>query len=114
MVTAEFALALPAVVVVTALCVWAVMAAAVHIRCLDAARSGARELARGEPAGRVSQVAADRAPAGAQVRLLHLGGDLVAVQVRARVPLPVGWDLGPSVTVGGRVVASTEDSGWPP
>jgi len=113
MVTAELALALPAVVVVTVLCVWAVAAAAVHVRCLDAARSGARELARGELPGRVNQVTADRAPAGARIALLRLGGGLVAVQVRSQVRLPVGWDGGPAVTVGGRVVATTEDSGGP-
>lgn len=113
-VTAELAVALPALVFVTVLCVWAVTAMAVYVRCLDAARTGARELARGEPEVYVRQVVTARAPGSASVELMQLDGDLVAVQVRARVRLPVGWAGAPAVTVGGRVVAAAESGSGPP
>ncbi|MFE2328298.1 TadE family type IV pilus minor pilin, partial [Streptomyces sp. NPDC059385] len=40
-VTAEAALVIPALVLFAALLVWALMAAAAQIRCVDAARAGA-------------------------------------------------------------------------
>lgn len=112
-VTAELAIVLPAVLVVTVLCVWAVGVAAVHVRCLDAARGAARELARGEPVDQVRAVAASRAPSGARVEVVHLDDDLLAVQVQATVSFPTGWGGGPAVSVGGRVVAVREDANAP-
>ena len=103
--TAELATVIPALVVVTALCVSAVGAVAAHVRCLDAARAGARELARGEPVPAVRAAALTRAPS-AEVRVRRLDGGLVAVEVRSRVPLL--WRGGPSVSVGGEVVAASE------
>ena len=113
-VTAELAVVLPAVLLVTVLCAWAVGVAAVHVRCLDAARGAARELARGEPVEQVRAMAASRAPSGARVEVLHLDDDLVAVQVLTTVSLPTGWGGGPAVNVGGRVVAAREDVLAPP
>lgn len=107
MVTAELAAALPALVLVAVLCVWAVAAAAAHVRCLDAARSAARELARGEPPHVVRAVAAERAPPGAQVDVTGPAAGLVRVRVRVRVGLPGGWG-GPAVEVGGAAVAAVE------
>jgi len=107
--TAETAVVLPALVLVTVLCVWAVMSVAVHVACLDAARAGARGLARGEPEAQVVSVAEARSPGGARVRVSHLDGGLVAVEVTARVSLPGPWrGNGPVVTVGGRAVALQE------
>jgi hypothetical protein len=100
--------ALPGLVAVTALCVWAVLVVAVHVRCLDAARTGARALARDEPVGMVRAVVEERVPAGSQVEVLRLGPDLVAVEVRSRVGFPGLWSGGLGVTVGGRVVAHSE------
>jgi len=109
--TAELAVVLPALVLVTVLCVWAVMSVAVHVACLDAARTGARGLARGEPVALVVDVAQERAPHGARVRVDHLGGGLVAVEVTARVALPGPWrGGGPGVTVGGRAVSVAEEA----
>lgn len=108
--TAELAVVLPALVLVALLCVWAVTAVAVHVRCLDAARAGARALARGEAPAAVAESAARAGPRGAQVGLEDVGEGLVAVEVRARVPLPGPWPgAGPGVTVGGRAVAERED-----
>ena len=98
---------LPALVLVAALAVWTLMAAAAHLRCLDAARAAARELARGEPVEAVQDLGVRRAPDGATVTVAAQGDGLVAVQVRLRVTLPLsGGDLG--VDVGGRAVASVE------
>lgn len=108
--TAELAVVLPGLVLVTALCVWAVLVGAVHVQCLDAARTGARALARDEPVGAVRAVVEGFAPRGARVEVLRLGPDLVAVDVRARVGVPGPWSGGLGVTVGGRVVAQAETS----
>jgi len=110
--TAELAVVLPALILLTVLCVWAVTAVAVHVRCLDAARGAARGLAREEPVPAVVSAAAARAPRGATVEVRRLGHDLVAVEVTARVVLPGPWSsAGPGVTVGGRAVSATEGAG---
>jgi len=107
--TAELAVVLPALLLVTVLCVWAVMSVAAHVQCLDAARTAARGLARGEPVSQVVAVAEQRSPRGARVRVSHLDGGLVAVEVTARAALPGPWrGSGPGVTVGGRAVAAQE------
>ena len=107
--TAELAVVLPALLMVTVLCVWAVGSVAAHLQCLDAARTGARALAREETRAEVVAVVEARAPRGAQVRVVRLDGGLVAVEVEARVGLPGPWqDGGPGVSVGGRAVAAAE------
>jgi len=105
--TAELAVLLPAVVLLTALCVSAVGAVALHVRCLDAARAAAREIARGEPAGAAVAAARDRVPAAAEVRVLDRGDGLVTVQVTARAELAGLGRIG--VQVGGEAVAAAED-----
>lgn len=108
--TAELAVVMPALLLVAVLCMWAVTAVAVHVRCLDAARAGARALARGETAEAVVGTTARAGPRGADVGLEVAGEGLVAVEVRARVTLPGPWPgAGLGVTVGGRVVAERED-----
>ena len=108
-VTAELAVLLPALALLTALCVGAVSAVALHVRCLDAARSGARALARDEPVGAVVAAAEARAPRGAVVRVRFLDGGLVAVEVTARASLAGSMTgVGPGVTVGGRAVTEAE------
>jgi hypothetical protein len=79
-----------------------------HVQCLDAARTGARALARDEPAGTVRAVVEERAPDGAHVQVADLGTGLVAVEVRVRVPIPGPWSSVPGVTVGGSAVAEAE------
>lgn len=108
--TAELAVVLPAVVLLAGLAVWAVMVVAAHLRCVDAAGVGARALARGESRGQVEAVVGQVAPPGARVRLSR-DGDLVVVEVRARVRLPGPWALsGPGVEVGDEAVAVAEDA----
>ena len=101
---------LPAVVLLAALGVWAVAAVAAHLRCVDAAGTGARALARGEPAAAVEHVVAQMAPRDAVVRLRR-DGDLVVVEVRATVRLPGPWSRdGPGLAVGDRADAVAEDA----
>jgi len=83
MVTAEFAVVLPAVVLTLALCLAAMALALDQVRCVDAAAAGARAAARGDSYGAVILVARRAAPAGAWVSLAT-SGDLVRVSVVSR------------------------------
>ncbi|MCM6772746.1 pilus assembly protein TadE [Nocardia sp. CDC159] len=84
-VTVEAAIALAALVAVVVLCLTALLAAAMQIRCVDAAREAARLSARGADDDAV--VAARRvAPAGASISVRD-DGDRVVATASARVPL---------------------------
>ncbi|MCX5013143.1 pilus assembly protein [Streptomyces sp. NBC_00555] len=108
-VTAEAALVIPALVLFAALLVWALMAAAAQIRCVDAARAGARTAARSEPAEVAVAAARAAAPSGARVEL-EREGDLWRVRVAAPAPGPRGLP----VRLGAQAVALAEDSVGPP
>nr|WP_285524683.1 TadE family type IV pilus minor pilin [Streptomyces lavendulae] len=109
-VTAEAALIIPALVLFAALLVWALMAAAVQIRCVDAARAGARAAGRSEPREVAVAAARAAAPPGARVDL-ERSGDLWRVTVAAPAPGPAGLP----VRLGAVAVALAEDSvGAPP
>ena len=97
---------LPALTLLTALCVSLVGTVAVHVRCLDAARTGARAVSRAEPLGVVLAATRARAPAGSEVTVERLPGGLVAVGVTVTAPLAGGF--GPGIRVGGDVVAAEE------
>ncbi|EAQ00447.1 hypothetical protein JNB_09749 [Janibacter sp. HTCC2649] len=85
MVTAEIAVALPALVLVLTLALGAVSVVTDHLRCVDAARVGARLLARGEDAGRVRAEVALQAPEGAVIGF-DVGADAITVNVTAESP----------------------------
>lgn len=108
-VTAEAALVIPALVLFAALLVWALMAAAAQIRCVDAARAGARAAARSEPAGGAVAVAEAAAPPGARVELSRTG-DLWRIQVSAPAPGPAALPF----RLTARAAALAEDSVGPP
>lgn len=74
MVTAEFAVALPAVVLVLALCLAGLSAVTDQIRCIDAARLAVRSAARGDDPSRARTLAVEAAPAGAHVSVDSGGG----------------------------------------
>lgn len=80
--TAELAVALPAVVLVLALCLTAMALGVDHVRAEDAARAAARAASRGEPVAVVREVAAARAPRGAEV-IVEAGARSVTVRVVA-------------------------------
>ena len=104
---------MPAVVLLAASGVWAVAAAAAQLRCVDAAGTGARALARGETTAAVSRAVTEVAPAGAVVSIRRTG-ELAVVEVRMTVRLPGPWPrAGPGVVVGDRAVAALEDAGAP-
>jgi len=89
-VTAEAAVVIPTLVALVALLVWGLMAAGAQIRCVDAARAGARAAARSEAPGEVMRVARAAAPQGARVSVRR-SGDMVRVRVSVDRPrFPVG------------------------
>lgn len=83
MVTAEFAVVLPAVVLVLALSLGAMGLALDQVRCVDAARAGARAASRGDSYGAVILATRRAAPAQALVST-YRSGDLVQVSVVSR------------------------------
>jgi hypothetical protein len=104
-VTAEAAVAVPALVVFTLALVWALTAASAQIRCVDAARAGARAAARSEPGAAALDAARSAAPDGARVTLGRTG-DLWRVRVEAPTPGPGSLAL----TLTAEAVASAEDA----
>ncbi|WP_372350021.1 TadE family type IV pilus minor pilin [Streptomyces sp. KL116D] len=93
-VTAEAAVVLPVLVAFTMALIWAVLATSAQIRCVDAARAGARAVARQEARDAAVAAAREAAPPGARVEVSR-EGDLVRVTVRARAagPGPLGVEL---------------------
>jgi hypothetical protein len=86
MATAEFAVAIPVVVVVLALGLGGLRLGLDELRCQDAARSAVRLLARGESTPAVRAEAVRAGPPGATVTLGAVG-DRVSVTVRGRLPI---------------------------
>jgi TadE-like protein len=104
-VTAEIAVAMPAVVLLIVAVLFCGSAVVSQVRCVDAARAGARSAARGDPPGEVLAQARRLAPPGARIGVSNGGGD-VAVTVRSMVTggLP-GW---PGLPVGSTATAMVE------
>ncbi|MDT7545911.1 MAG: hypothetical protein QOE99_2021 [Actinomycetota bacterium] len=110
MVTAETAVVLPVLLVVLAAAVWVLACVAAELRCVDAARVGARAAARGDTGAAVVVATSGVAPGGAQVQVLR-DGDEVTVLVRAIVR-PFGAVLSrlPGTPVAARATAVVEGS----
>lgn len=108
MATAEFAVAMPAVVLVLALSLSALAAGLDQIRCVDAARAAARLFARGETDGAARRAGEALAPDGSQ---LVVSADATRVRVRVTAPAPwaLRW-LGPEGQPSAEVVATREDA----
>ncbi|WTP83646.1 pilus assembly protein [Streptomyces sp. NBC_00178] len=104
-VTAEAAMVLPVLVAFVMVLVWALVAASDQIRCVDAARAGARAAARSEPETAVRLVAKESAPDSARVEVRRVG-DSWRVRVDAPTPGP-----GPlSLMLSAEAVALAEDT----
>jgi DNA-directed RNA polymerase beta' subunit len=108
MVTAETALALMALVVVTLGMVWAVTVVSLQARCMDAARDTARAVARGETSVASRTEGRRSAPRGASIDLrVRDGVATVEVAVDARPRWRVLSGL-PVVPVSARAVVALE------
>ena len=105
MATAELAVVLPALVLVVAAALTAISVLLAQLRCVDAAREGARAAARGEPTEVASSAAARVAPPAAAVDIATVG-DEVTVTVSATAGR--GGGLLPSFRVPGTAVALRE------
>jgi hypothetical protein len=103
--TAELAVALPALVLVLALALAGLDVGIAQVRCVDAARIGARLLARGEPAGAALAEVRAAAPRGADVDV-EVTAERVGVTVTAAPPgllQPLRAVLGPRATAVARL-----------
>lgn len=111
MVTAETAVVLPVLLLVLAGAVAALVVVGAQLRCVDAAREGARAAARGEDAAAVAALAGRAAPAGAVVAVGG-GEEEVRVTVTAQIsplgPVPL------RITVSAEAVALREPGAIPP
>ncbi|HWL36786.1 MAG TPA: TadE family type IV pilus minor pilin [Frankiaceae bacterium] len=113
--TAETAVALPALVLVLGVCVWALALAGTALRCAEAARSAARAAARGETTEAATEAARRSGGPGVAVATA-VDGELVTVRVTARSapPLPVLGRLLPPVTITREATARAEPPGGTP
>lgn len=109
MVTAEIAVALPSLVLITAMAVWGVLVASVQLTCTDAARTGARAAARGEALPAVRELVVRAVPAGATVEV-HRDAETVRIDVSVPVKPPAATGF-PSLTVRAHAIAATEPGG---
>ena len=108
MVTAEIAVAMPALALILLLCLWGIAAGAALLRCDDAARLGARAMARGDSSAQVRRVVTSAAPRGARAELAR-GRSTVTVTVRSTIarPGPLRFMI-PAIHLHSRSVAATE------
>ena len=99
MVTAETAVVLPVLLLVLAGAVAAVTVVGAQLRCVDAAREGARAAARGEEFSAVAALAARTAPRGAVTGVADAGSEVRVVVSAEIAPLgPVPWHVRVSAT----------------
>lgn len=92
MVTAETAVVLPVLLLVLAGAVAAVTVVGAQLRCIDAAREGARAAARGDAPAAVAALVERAAPEGAGSSVTRTGEEVrvvVTVDVAALGPLPL-------------------------
>ncbi|GAB2763222.1 TadE family type IV pilus minor pilin [Sinomonas soli] len=92
-VTAEFAVAVPAVILLLGFLLGAVSAAVCQVRVEEAARAGARAVARGEDPGTVAREIARVAGAGTE-HSIDASAGVVTVRVSTAVPGPVAAAAG--------------------
>jgi Flp pilus assembly protein TadG len=113
MVTAETAVVLPVLLLVLAGAVAAVTVVGAQLRCVDAAREGARAAARGEDTAVVTALAGQAAPDGATTTVA-VGGAAVTVPVTAEVaplgPVPLRVPVSASA-VSRREPGTAEEAG---
>lgn len=104
-VTAELALALPALMLVVAVLLTTAVATSGQMCCADAARAGARVAALGQTDGEVAAVARQLAGSGAVVRVRR---SPPWVEVTVTADLPGAWFTGGPLGIEGRSTAWLE------
>lgn len=104
-VTAELALALPAVVLVVAVLLVTAAAASAQLRCADGARAGARMAALGEPDDVVADVAHRVAGAGVEVAVRRAEP---WVEVTVSTEVAGSWFTGGALDVSATATAWSE------
>lgn len=104
-ITAELALALPAVVLVLAVLLVTAGATTTRMRCADAARAAARVAALGQTDGQIVQVAQAVAGSGSRVTITR---DPPWVEVTVAASTPGGWFAGGSVGLSASATAWAE------
>jgi hypothetical protein len=110
MVTAEAAMVIPVLLLVTVALAWLVTLGIAQVQCLDAAREAARLAARGEPPEAVSAAAQRAGPPGTQVSVENTG-QTVTVQVEAVVVPDVPLlDQLPDVTLSADATSAAEET----
>jgi TadE-like protein len=110
MVTAEAAMVIPVLLLVTVALAWLVTLGIAQVRCLDAAREGARLAARGEPPGAVTAAAERAGPDGTRV-VVDTADGTVTVRVEAVVAPDVPLlDQLPGVTLSAEATSAREGS----
>lgn len=110
MVTAETAVVLPVLLLVLLCAVAAVTVVGAQLRCVDAAREGARAAARGETDTVVAELAGRVAPAGADTAVVQDGEQVrvtVSVELAPLGPVPL------RTRVSAEAVAQREPGGVP-
>ena len=106
-ITAEFAVALPAAIVLLFAGIAAISAITTQMRCGDAAREAALAASRGEDG---EAAALRHAPSDANVRIFIDAG---TVHAEVTAQAPILGDVLPPITVGGDAVAALEPGGSP-
>jgi hypothetical protein len=109
MVSAETAVALPALVVVLAVLLWGLAVGIMQVRCVAAARGAALAAARGEADGEISAQVRRTLGTGSVVTVRR-HGEQIRVEVAGRV---AGLRWLPARTVNATAVATAEP-GHPP
>lgn len=112
MATAELAVVLPVVVLLLGVLLAGLGLAVDQVRCVDAARLGARAAARGDPDASVRGVVARAAPDGATIELSRSAGQ-VRVVVRGSARL-LGSLVPESIRPSATAVSPLEVPGAPP
>lgn len=108
--TAELALGLPLLLVVTLGMVWLLAVGSAQLRVVDGAREAARALARGDPDAAAYARARQVAGPGSRVSAGRSGG-LVTVRVTRRLETSEGlWEFLPPVRLEAEAVSAVESS----
>jgi len=107
--TAETAVVLPVLALLLAFALWALGAISIQLRCVEAARAGARAAARGESAAEIRVRAREVAGSGAEVRVDVSDGEaMVSVARVAAPPWPVLARLWGPLVISAEAIADVE------